>query len=126
MRAGKTYLQPVGEVMKLYGTHVGKKYLDITYDGDIDATATRTDNTVYLHITNTSMTSAQKISIDLGIPKNAVKTAKMHCISASPETEITPDNVNVFQPISGIVDTENITLPPAAVAAVEITLDTKL
>ena len=122
MRPGKTYLQPVGEVMKLYGTHVGKKYLDISYSGDVDATATKTDNTVYLHITNTSMSASQTVSLDLGEWNGAVKTAKMYCISADPETEITPDNVNVFSPITSDVDANNIVLPPAAVAAIEITV----
>ena len=121
MRAGKTYLQPVGEVMKLYGTHVGKKYLDISYSGDIDATATRTDNTVYLHITNTSMTSVQRVQLDLGAV-NPPKNAKMHLISADPETEITPDNVDVFKPVTVDVDTDSIILPAAAVAVVEVTL----
>ena len=58
-----------------YVTH-GKKYLDITYSGDIDATATKTDNTVYLHITNTSMTSAQRVSVDLGGANGAVNPPK--------------------------------------------------
>ena len=122
MRAGKTYLQPVGEVMKLYGAHMGKKYLDISYSGDIDATATKTENTVYLHITNTSMSASQTVSLDLGELNGAVKTAKMYCISADPETEITPDNVDVFSPTVSDVDANNIVLPPAAVAAIEITV----
>ena len=103
-------------------SHVGKKYLDVTCSGDVDATATKTGNTVYLHITNTSMSASQTVSLDLGEWNGAVKTAKMYCISADPETEITPDNVNVFSPITSDVDANNIVLPPAAVAAIEITV----
>ncbi|MBR2371185.1 MAG: hypothetical protein IKA82_04115 [Clostridia bacterium] len=123
MREGITYLQPVGEVMKLYGTHVGKKYLDVCYSGDIDATATKTENTVYLHVTNTSMTTAQTLSIDFGELNGSVKAAKMYCISADPEEEITPDNVNAFKPTEHDVACESITLPAAAVAVIEITLN---
>ena len=109
--------------MKLYGRHVGKKYLDISYSGNIDATATRTGNTVYLHVTNTSMTDAQILDLDLGEQNSAVKTVKMYCISADPETEITPDNVDAFQTAESDERADKITLPAAAVAAIEITLN---
>ena len=118
------YLQPVGAVMKLYGKYVGKKALSVTYSGDVDATATRTSNKIYIHVANTSMTEAQKITLDFGEMNYRVARVKMHCISASPETEITPNNTDVFDAVTTTVNKNDITLPAAAVAAFEITLNT--
>ena len=42
---------------------------------------------------------------------------------ADPETEITPDNVDAFQTAESDERADKITLPAAAVAAIEITLN---
>ncbi|MBR2459648.1 MAG: hypothetical protein IKB34_00240 [Clostridia bacterium] len=116
------YLQPVGAVMKLFGKYQGKRAIDVSYSGDIDAVASRTADKIYLHITNTSMSSSQELKLDLGREK--VTSVEMHCISASPDTEITPDNTNVFDAVTTKERTDRLLLPPAAVAALEITLNT--
>ena len=120
IRAGKPYLQPVGAVMSLFGKYQGKQALDITYKGNADIVASATDNKIYLHLANIDMKRAQEIELDLD--GAAVAHAEMHYIAENPATEITPVNTDVFavkdMPITG----NRITLPPAAVAAVEITL----
>ena len=117
------YLQSVGAVMKLFGKYQGRKALDISYAGDIDAVASRTGNKVYVHVTNTSMSTSKEIRLDMGATR--ISKVKMHCISASPETEITPDNPDVFDAVTTVVPASRIVLPPAAVAALEITLNTQ-
>ena len=70
------------------------------------------------------MTEAQKITLDFGEMNYRVARVKMHCISASPETEITPNNTDVFDAVTTQVNKNDITLPAAAVAAFEVTLNT--
>lgn len=120
IRAGKPYLQPVGAVMALFGKHQGKNALDVTCKGAVDAVASITDKTVYLHLANTEMKRAQEITLDLG--GAAVEKIEMHYIAEDPATEITPVNTDVFAVRHVSAEGGRITLPPAAVAAVEITL----
>ena len=121
IRAGTPYLQPVGSVMSLFGKHQGKYMLDVDYSGSVDAVASSTDNICYLHVANTDMNSPQEIKLDLYGKK--ITSVTMHYISERADTEITPDNTDVFAP--KCVPCENciIKLPEAAVAAIEITFE---
>ena len=51
--------------------------------------------------------------------------AKAHelILQEDPETEITPNNTEVFDPVTQTVCPECINVPPAAVIALEITLN---
>ena len=118
---GKTpYLQPVGEVMRLFGKHQGKYALEISYNGAIDAVASKTENKIYLHIANTDMHSAQQISLELGDRK--IVSAKMYYIAEKPDLEITAYNPDCFTRREAEINGNTLSLPPAAVAAVEIEL----
>jgi hypothetical protein len=120
MRAEKQcYLQPVGHVMRLFGAHQGKHALELTTNGTVDAVASRTGNTIYLHLANTSMTTDETLTLELGQP---IESAKMYYIAADPTTEITPCNVDCFAEQVVAVEGNTLTLPRAAVAAVEITV----
>lgn len=120
IRAGKPYLQPVGAVMALFGKYQGKHALDVSCKGNVDVVASATDNKIYLHLANIDMKRAQEIELDLcGL---AIASAKMHYIAENPATEITPVNTDVFAVKDADVIGNRITLPAAAVAAVEITL----
>ncbi|MBE6629117.1 MAG: hypothetical protein E7629_09345 [Ruminococcaceae bacterium] len=116
----KPYLQPVGEVMRLFGKHQGKHALDISYSGDIDAVASRTDNKIYLHIANTNMNASQELIPDIENCK--IASARMDYIAESPDVKITPSNPDCFRRRACKILGNTVTLPPAAVAAVEITL----
>jgi len=113
---GVPYLQPVGAVMSLFGKHQGQMALDCRCDSTIDAVASITGNTVYLHLANTDMTKTQKLSLNVG------KKAVMHWIAADPWEEITPVNTEAFKVQNQIIDPRDFELPPAAVAAIEINL----
>ena len=117
----RCYLQPVAEVMRLFGKHQGKKAVDITYEGNADAVASKTDNTVYIHLANKSMTEAETITFDLG--ENEIESGRMFCISSDPETEITPTNIDCFTETVTEFEGNTVTLPKAAVAAVEIKIN---
>lgn len=118
--AGKPYLQPVGAVMRLFGRHQGKNAIDITYAGDIDAVASRTDKTVYIHAANLSMHAAQELKLDLS--GEAIESITMEYIAENPATEITFANPDVFQSTTETVEGDVVRIPAAAVAAIEIKL----
>ena len=120
IRCGRPYLQPVGSVMSLFGKNQGKYMLDISYTGAIDAVASATGDTVFLHLANTDMKYPQQIELDLG--GREIGSAEMYDIAEDPETEITPVNPDVFAVRHQSLSGTSLTLPPAAVAAVRITL----
>ena len=114
----KCYLQPVGEVMRLFGAHQGKKALDISYEGSIDAVASKTGNTVYVHVANTSMTDAETLKLDLGATE--IESVTMYYIATDPETEIAPTNLDCFKEETVTFENGTVTIPKACVAAIEI------
>ncbi len=120
MNGGRCYLQPVGSVMSLFGKYQGKHSVDCTYSGNIDAVSSATDNKIFIHIANTDMYSRQEINLDFGGAE--ISDIKMHCISEKPSTEVTVDNMDVFNPTEYEIKGNVINLPAAAVAAIEITL----
>ena len=121
IRSGVPYLQPVGSVMSLFRNYQGKHAIDIDYSGAIDAVGSATGNDIYLHVANTDMHYAQDITLDLGGKK--IKCAEISYIAQKPEVEITPSNVDVFKPKTESFVGNKITLAPAAVAAIKITLE---
>lgn len=121
IRSGVPYLQPVGSVMSLFRNYQGKYAIDIDYSGAIDAVGSATGNDIYLHVANTDMHYAQEITLDLGGKK--IKCAEISYIAEKPEVEITPSNVDVFKPKTESFVGNKITLAPAAVAAIKITLE---
>ncbi|MBQ7293573.1 MAG: hypothetical protein IJW79_07530 [Clostridia bacterium] len=115
------YLQPVGAIMSLFGHHQGKYGLNVSYNGAIDAVASKTDNRIFLHIANTDMNASQTLKLDI-CDKN-ITSAEMYCIAAKADTEITMDNANCFDVQKSSIEGNTVILPPAAVAAIEITLE---
>ena len=120
IRAGKPYLQPVGAVMSLFGHHQGEYALDAAIKDSVDVVASRTGDTVYLHVANTDMRRDKEIELDLG--GKMIESVDVYYIAENPATEITPVNTDVFAVKHTSVDGDRFTLPRAAVAAVEIKL----
>lgn len=94
--------------------------LDMTYNGAIDAVASATENKVFLHVANTDMSGAQELLLDLG--GKTITSGKMYYIAERPEIEITPVNMDVFAAKEVSISSNRITLPAAAVAAIELTI----
>ena len=114
----RCYLQPVGEVMRLFGAHQGKKALDISYDGSIDAVASASGNKVFVHVANTSMVKSEQLNFNL--EGKEIVSATMYSICAEPETEIAPTNIGCFKETVSVSENGVFTLPKCAVAAIEI------
>ena len=117
---GEPYFQPVGAVMSLFSHHQGKKALDISYSGAIDAVASKTGDTVFVHIANTDMHYAQQIDLDLGT--SLTSEAKMYYIAADPTCEINPSDRHCHAVREAVIEGGRFTLPAAAVASIEIKL----
>jgi hypothetical protein len=66
------------------------------------------------------MNYAQELKLDTC--GKEIESAKMFCVSAKAETEITPDCQDCFPTVESVIEGNVVTLPPAGVAAIEITL----
>ncbi len=117
---GTPYLQPIGTVMSLFVHHQGKNAVDLSYNGAIDAVASKTDNKIFIHVANTDMHYAQTLDLDLG--GKEIASAKMFYIAEDPTLEITPVNRDCFSVKELEIVGNKVELPAAAVAAIEIEL----
>lgn len=121
IRAGVPYLQPVGAVMSLFSHHMGTHMAEVSHNGALDAVCTVNGRVCYLHVANTDMHASQELLLDLGEQK--IRSAMMYYIAERPESEITPDNPDVFAVKCTPVEHGRVVLPAAAVAAIEIVFE---
>jgi alpha-L-arabinofuranosidase len=120
---GKSYLMPVARVMKLYRHHIGSHSVDVDACPDgLDVAASRSANTLFLHVVNTSRTDGA--SAELSVPGASVVSAVAHQIVDDPMVEVSELNSDdVMQvreatlPLDG-----NWSFPAASVTAVEVKL----
>ena len=112
------YFQPVASVMCLFSHHQGEYALDVTNSDELDVTASRTGNTVYLHMINTNRQSS--VSCQLELPGELIESIQVYEITADSTAEVTPVEPEIFAPQTYSVTGNMLILSPAAVAAVEI------
>jgi alpha-N-arabinofuranosidase len=119
----KAYLQPVARVMRLYRHHSGTHAIQVgrTPDG-LDVTASRRDDTVYLHVVNTLRTTA--VSTRIQIEGRIAHAGRVFEIADDPAVEVSFLNsaeamktVEKPLPASGLW-----AFPAASVSAVEISI----
>ena len=118
---GKAYLQPVARVMQLYRQHVGAHAVAVnrTPDG-LDVVASRTDDTLFLHVVNTQRTRAVKANLQVAGRK--IASARVFEIADDPMVEVSLLNSGdvmriVEKPIANAATWE---FPAASVSAVEL------
>ena len=122
--SGRSFLLPVAHVMRLYRKHSGTHALQVEgASADLDVTASRTDNRIFLHVVNTSRDHT--ITAPLEIEGQSIKSGRVWEIAADPETEILQSCPNIVQAIekqliASVAGTW--TFPPASVSAVELLL----
>ena len=121
---GDAYLMPVARVMKLYRHHIGRRALKVTATPpDLDVVASRTDQTVYLHVVNTSR--SKSASASLGLSKGGVaKATAFEIAEEQPQVEISMLNsATVMQERKRLLASSGAwSFPPASVTAVEVEL----
>jgi len=120
---GRAYLQPVARVMRLYRHHTGSHAVEVkrTPDG-LDIVASRSGDTVYLHVVNTQRTRAVKASFQ--IEGRRVQSGRVLEMADDPMVEVTYLNSAevmrvVEKPIGDLAGWE---FPAASVSAVELKL----
>ncbi len=120
--AGKPYLMPVGEVMKLFSGHVGEYAIPIdTLEAGVDATASMTGDTVYLHLVNTS--SSNSVSIPLEVTGRNIRKVTAWEIAPGPWEDINMLDRDILQPQKREVEPGSYRLATAGVATLEIELE---
>jgi alpha-L-arabinofuranosidase len=117
---GHPYLMPVAKVMALYRKYSGRQFLQTTSASDLlDVTGSRSGDTFYLHIVNTSRTHS--VSAEFRIDGMKIVSAKAYEISENPMYEIIRAENDRLQPKEKIIDlAKGYSVPPASVTAVEL------
>ncbi|MFH1941945.1 MAG: alpha-L-arabinofuranosidase C-terminal domain-containing protein, partial [bacterium] len=116
----KSFLMPVAMVMGLYRKHTGQKAINITTSPeDIDTTASRTGNRLFLHVINTNRT--RSISTQVKVNGQSIKSGRVFCIALDPAYEVFEHKPEITNPKeSKIASDGKWTIPPASVSAVEL------
>jgi alpha-N-arabinofuranosidase len=118
--AGQSYMMPVALVMCLYRHHTGEKAVDVVKaPDDLDVTASRTGDRVFLHVVNTNRT--RSTTTELAVREMGIVAGRAFEMAGDPEYEVIetePDRVQVVEkdvPADG-----RWTFPAASVTAVEL------
>jgi alpha-L-arabinofuranosidase len=84
---GNAFLMPTAKIMQLYKQHSGKNFVKATSNqSQLDITASKTGNTVFLHVVNANRTDA--LTANINIKSLNIKSARAWEISADPTYEI--------------------------------------
>ena len=117
IHSGECYLMPVGAVMALFRRNQGRYAVELDCGG-LDAVASRTGDTFYIHAVNDSMTTPRELKPE--IPGGKIQRMRMEYIAADPAREIGLVEPHCFDPQILETEGDTVTLPPAAVAAIRV------
>ncbi|HEX8914818.1 MAG TPA: twin-arginine translocation signal domain-containing protein [Humisphaera sp.] len=117
---GRSYLMPVGRVMALFRKHVGKQFVEVAGAADdLDVVASRTGDTLFLHVVNTHRTASRSMAV--AIAGAAAGEAKAFTIAADPTHEVWSAEDGTFRDSERAVPAgKPIEFPAASVSAVEV------
>ena len=117
---GKAFMMPVALVMSLYRHHTGEKAVSVERTpGDLDVTASRTADRVYLHVVNTRRN--RSVTAHLTVEGMKIVSGRVFEMAGDPEYEVIqtqPDGVVPVEkslPVNG-----RWTFPSASVSALEL------
>ncbi|HWI59098.1 MAG TPA: alpha-L-arabinofuranosidase C-terminal domain-containing protein, partial [Bacillota bacterium] len=117
---GKAYMMPVAKVMALYRKHSGRQFVAVSQVPEfLDVVASRSDNTLFLHVVNTHRTQARQLN--LSIPGRSIQSGKSFTIAAPPDAEIfsaANDPMTVKE--QSLTLSSPLVFPPASVTALEL------
>ncbi len=118
----KPFLMPVARVMQLYRAHVGEQAVTVSQcPEDLDVTASRTGDTVYMHVVNTNPT--RSVSARLTVGDMAIRSGTVFHIAADPMFEVWSETRDVIAPKQTQLTADGPhAFPPASVSAVEATI----
>lgn len=117
---GKSYLLPVGQVMRLYRNHGGERAVAIRdFPADLDVVASRTGDRVFLHVVNTRRDRA--VTTRIAIEGFEIARGRCFEIAADPGVEVlqnAPDAVKIEE--KTLTRGALWTFPAASVSALEL------
>ena len=118
--SGRAFAMPVAKVMALYRKHSGRSFLNVTrVPADLDVTASRTGDVVFLHVINTNRTQSRAAS--LAVDGMKVGGGKAFTIAADPQFEIISAERDPMRVGEGKVDpAAPVVFPAASVTALEL------
>jgi alpha-L-arabinofuranosidase len=117
---GKAFMMPVARVMSLYRAHVGRQAVEVTkMPEELDVTASRSGNRIFLHVVNTSRT--RSVNAQLAIAGMTIRAGSVFEIATDPEFEVWADVADVIAPRQKPLTADGQwTFPAASVSAVEL------
>ena len=118
--SGTPFLMPVGMVMALYRKHTGENALGIAAaPDDLDVTASRTGNRVFLHVANTNRT--QPVAARFDVRGHRVIAVRVFQIALDPDYEVFEHKPEITRPKESQVPVPgDWTFPAASVSAAEL------
>ncbi len=116
---GEAFLMPVAHVMRLYRRHSGQSFVEVRRaPSDLDITASRTGDRIWLHVANTNRTLPVRAAVH--ISGRRILGGKVYEITADPMVEIDRSNAHLLRPKEKTLPAGGEwTFPPASVSAVE-------
>jgi hypothetical protein len=117
---GKSFMMPVALVMSLYRHHTGEKAVEVNSGHeDLDVTASRSGERIYLHVINTNR--VRSASTELRVDGMKIASGRIFELAADPEFEVIQTQTDEIVPKEkNLPDNCRWTFPPASVSAVEI------
>jgi alpha-L-arabinofuranosidase len=121
--SGKAFAMPVAKVMALYRKHSGRSFVGVSdVPADLDVTASRTGETIFVHVINTNRTQSR--TMNLSIAGFTVRGGKAFTIAADPEFEIMSAARDPMAVREGKLSaTGPVTVPAASVTALEVMVE---
>lgn len=119
--SGEAFMMPVAKIMHLYRHHTGKSFVNVKgMPDELDVTASRTNNKIFLHVVNTSRVKA--INSFFKIDNIAFSSGKAFELSADPSFEIMSASNDPLLPKERTIDPAiPFAFAPASVTAIELT-----
>lgn len=120
--SGDAFLMPVAKVMQLYRHHTGQAFVQAAgMPHELDVTASRSGNTVFLHVANTNRTGA--VESFFKIDGKNFTSGKAFELSTDPTFEIMSARNDPLKPKERMVKSDvPFVFAPASVTAIELTL----
>lgn len=120
-----SYMMPIARVMALFRKYIGEKEVEVmATPRDLDITASRTNNYIYLHVVNTNRT--RSIPVQLQIEGMKIVSASVYEIAAEPEFEVDQHCADVLSPVTHTFPADGSwEFPAASVSALELVVEKK-
>ncbi len=117
---GKAFLMPVALVTSLFRHHTGQKAVEIrSAPEDLDVTASRSDDRVYLHVVN--INRERSAAAKLAVEGMKITSGRVFQLAADPQFEVLQTNSDVIVPVEKDLPADSRwSFPAASVSAVEL------